>query len=240
MRTILLLACLLGCSPVPASVEAPPGAPAAAAMQMRSWPLPAGVAPVLADAIDDALRIDRDLTQGQAIVGPGGSLVVVATPSVLEGVEALIAQAVASPAPAPRNVELSYWLVTGSAGEPSRSAGLDAVSEALDVLRSSDGVDRFELLSSRTLRTLDGSPGELEGGTHGDAPGHLAVEQRVTIEPGGDAVIAWIDIDARFGDRSMVLSSKMLLVPGKTTVLSQLGGDDDNAYLLVRAAVQPQ
>lgn len=232
MRSLALLLCLVGCDPTPHTPRPLPEGE----VSMRTWTPPPGTAPGLVHALNSAMYVGREAPRrGHAVEGPGGALVVVAPEAVLDGVDALVQQAASQPAQPARNVELSYWLVVGrpDAGGEGAAPELGEVADALDTLAATDGVSGFELLARRRLRTLDGASGQLKGQ-------QLLVEQEATIEPGGEAVIAQLRIEAWFEARQLELSTRMLLVPGQTVVLSQLGsGGAEIAYLLVRAAVVP-
>jgi hypothetical protein len=217
----------LGCaSPLPLAPAGPPP------VELRAYDLPPGHAGRLVGSLQRVLD-----PAGRAQEGPGGSLVVVAPADVLDGVDVVVRRAIEGPAaPAPRNVEVEYWVVRGvRAAEGSRGPELDAVGGTLDAIQSTDGPMALSLVTRRRLRTLDGDRGEIED----DA---LRISQTVGVEPGGDTIVADTRLEVPYVQGqphpAAKVQTRIAMRSGAVAVLSQTGFPSDQGtsslYLLVR------
>jgi hypothetical protein len=224
---VLLVTWMFGCGASPVASEV-------AAVELRTWDLPAGFSERLVASLNRALTRAGDDAEpiGRATTGPGGTLVVVAPPRVLDGVDALVTRATSGPAAtAPRGVEIAYWVVRGveQAGDDPRLA---EIAPALELIVASDGPMRFELDGSRVLRTLEGEKGTLDGSDGID------VEQVASFEPGSDVVIA--DLAVHIPEVTE-LRTRVAAPSGETVVLAQTEADAEGhtvpLYVIVRATV---
>lgn len=224
----VLCATLTGCGSPPAPLA---GAAAVDPVLLRAWDVPEGYAPRLVGSINRL--IEREGGPGRAAEGPGGTLLVVAPVGVIDGVDGLVKRAVeAPPAPAQRNVEVTYWLVRGvPADADSRGPGLDPLDATLDAIVATDGPQALSLVARRSLRTLDGERGAIKD--------HQAeLSQVVSIEPGTDHVVADVRVTV---PRATEVDTRLSLRTGAHAVLSQAGYDDDagasSLYVIVRPEI---
>ena len=216
MRWFPLVA-LFACAPA-----ASPSGPSP--VELRTWELPPGYATRLVGSLQRTLG-----DVGRASEGPGGTLVVVAPAGVLGGVDALVREARdQQPPPAPRNVELQYWLVEGAPSDhPAAGPGLEPLQAAIEPLQRVDGPMTLTLLDTRRLRTYDGDRGEI-------ADERLLVRQTVGIEPSG-ALLADVELQV---ERGAQVKTRIALADGQLAVLSQTSDTPGTSlYVVVRPTI---
>lgn len=241
--TLLLGACDRGPAPAPAAppptAQAAPAAPGAeAAVELRAYPVPKGLAGELANVINSQLYRTQELAPiGRAQVGPGGQLLVTAPASVHTGIEALLARLGDAAPEAPPVVEMTYWAVTavplspGAEEAPPRAPELREVAPALDVIASTEGPRRFTLIEKLSVRQVSGSEAAVEGR-------RLNARQSASARDG--EVIADLSLRQNRGGevRTQVsIPENKLLVLGQAGSMSEDGTTPESVYFIVRAAV---
>ncbi|MEZ4237264.1 MAG: hypothetical protein R3F59_14165 [Myxococcota bacterium] len=221
-RTLLLLLPLaLGCA------ETPPPLPGPEPLALQTYAVPDGYADRLVGTLNRAFaRSGEDIARATA--GPGGTVVVAAPRSVLQGVEALVDQVGKLPPEVPRDVQLDYWVVQGVPAAATRvPPDLAALAPVLEAVAEADGPLDFGLVAARRLRSLAGDRAELSDGVV------RKLTQVAALEPGGATVVA--DLEVVVGDTQ--LTTRIATPPGQTTVIAQAGAADAAAgwlYVLVR------
>lgn len=212
-------------------------APVREAIEMRAYDVPQSLAPELRGVIDRLLAWGEkgEVRLGRAALGPGGRLVVSATPAVHAGIEQLVAGLRDDPPAEPAVVEMTYWLVEARpADAPSDPPpALAALRPALDAITAADGPRRFTPIETLRLRSAAGEHGEIEG---------RRVKAHQTASVRGGDVLARIDLRHRGGgfETDLALPLDTLLVLGQTGADPPAGDDGappGDLYYIVRARV---
>lgn len=211
---LLLAACSL---PVP-QPEAP---------QLRSFDLRPGQASRLIDPLN---HLFHERLPGRALEGPGGALLVVAPPSVLDSVASLVERLDAAPSVPERDVLVEYWIVRGQpAPSAERGEGLDVLSASLDEIQRVDGPLSLTLEARRQLRSRDGAVAVIEG--------EVEVRQNASVSADGSKIVA--DIHAKIDGEGEV-DTRLTLRAGQIAVLSQGAYSGETPawmYILVRPTI---
>jgi hypothetical protein len=201
-------------------------------VELRTYRLPNGYAERVVGTLNRAFERGQEAVDvARATAGPGGTVVVVAPRTVLAGVDQLVADVASVPADTPRNVQLEYWLVRGEPGALDVPPELRAVAPVLEAVAEADGPQRFSLVATRRLTSLDGDSAEIS-----DDVLHK-LRQVASVEPGAAAIVADVTIEVR---RGAEIRSRLVVAPGKTVVLAQAGGPTaDEAPSSLYALVRP-
>lgn len=225
MRTLLPLS-LFACS-----IRAPepqPASPTEAELEMRVFDVAAGNQELTASLINRLLPTPKD---GRAMKGPNGTVVVVASSSVLDGVGDLVGRLEDAPAPAetgPATVELEYWVVTGKpAAEPVIPQDLQTLGPAVEAIITADGPQTLSRRNHQRLVTRQGRAGTLDTNA-------MRIEQRIEVDE-SDRIHAEIEI--RLGGEAR-FETEIAVQPGKYVVLAQAEVQDDNVYIVARPTLK--
>jgi hypothetical protein len=219
---------------------------------LRSYEVPQDIAQEVRDALATALSAPgKDhASLGTVIVGPGGRLIVTATPEIQAGVDRIIKDITSRELPPTPSVAYDVWIITGSpASAPARGGEVPTeLGPALESLRKARGDLKFALLEHFSTRSRSGrEKSEVSG-----ASAEIELETKVQRGPDGrPRVEADIEIEgyerfvpgqppaAPFG-----IKSQVTLVPGEFLVigqsLSRAPGDETQrreVYFVVRATL---
>ena len=218
----LLLACSLP------TVENP-----TTTIELRAFEVPPEHADRLSVTLNHVLSGNTDTPIGRARTGPGGTLLVAAPSTVIDGVEPLIdAVTAAKPPPAPNNLSVHYWLVEGVDGEVGHDERLNSVATTLASIVEADGPQYFELLASQRITSLEGE--RAEATTLGDF-GETWFMQRIDRDPNSGAFVGEIHI--REDETVGRIETRIALSPDQTAVLAATSHDSASIYILVRPQV---
>jgi hypothetical protein len=227
-RAFLLLAPLLMAATACRKSEAP--APHAD-WELRSYEVPAADR----QAVVGVLR--GLLNEGKIELSPDGRIAMLAPPRIHQQVQREILQPLAArarpgAAPAkPSNFSITYWMVRARPGPggPAASAtppGLEEVAAVLPEIRKTGNASELELLERLLVRSMEGS-----ATTAGRA---FIVRQKASLFGGNvisdlviQALVHPVDDGGILMPKSMtheeILTSRVSLKPGQTTVVGQLG-----------------
>lgn len=206
--------------------------PAAEPMELRSYDLPPGTA-------DRVHALLQRVADGRVEQGLHGDVVVLAAPSVHEGVEDIVEAVRADPPKLvqQRNVRMDYWLVRARPGTADAEPGLAPVSKALEAIEASDGQQVFTLFSRESLLSAEDGEAEAKGA-------RSKIGQITSISPDG-LVLASLDMTLEGGSAT---STSVKLRPGQLLVLGHIGVLDErfgptpdaepsSLYIIVRATI---
>jgi hypothetical protein len=130
---------------------------------MRSYEVRPEIANEVASALRSALSPSSGPYYGRVSLSPSGQLLVVAPPSIQQGVEQVLKEVAArEPATTP-SIHFEAWLVTASTGAPADSPNLKEIAPALHALEQSKGPAHFELLEKLTTQTRSGQESSVQG-----------------------------------------------------------------------------
>lgn len=209
-----------------------PTAPAPAPVEMRTYAVPAALASEVRGVVDRLLSWGENQPRlGRAALGPGGLLVVSATPTVHAGIEQLVAGLEQAPPAAPAGIELTYWLVEGRPGGDVVAPELKEMRPVLDAIIAADGMRAFGVLEKLELRTLAGEWGELDGRV-------ARVRQSASVRDG--EVLAEVELKHPTGGlrTHLALPLDTYLVLGQSRGADAPdGGGQLDLYYVVRARV---
>lgn len=217
-----------GASPAASSAAAPP-AITLASVELRTYVVPPPLADEVRRVVDRLLHWGEGQPRlGRVELGPGGELLVSATPAVHAGVEQLLTRLAQEPPAEPSSVELTCWLVEARPAEyPDVPIALAPLRPALDAIGGAEGPRRFTLVESVRLRTVAGEGGRVEGRT-------LQVAQTATVR--GREVVAHLDLRHPGGG----IETRIALPVDAVSLIGQAGVEGASAgelYYLVRARV---
>lgn len=204
--------------------------------ELRTYEVPGGRAGELAGVLRSALSRGRDQpTQGTVKRLGDDRLVVVAPPSIHEGVEQLCRDfADGDEAPAPRTVTLDYWILRvgdGTAGAGNLPEALSGVVEEIAERGQSD----VSLLEQLELSSVTNEHAQIEGS-------RAEVIHTVTVV--GEQIVAEVGIELR--ESGSKLRTRISLEPNTFVVLGRGGysrvgpdrdGEAETLYYVVRARV---
>lgn len=182
--TICALALLIaGCDRTPQVVPLPypPGsAPGAKSpVSLRTYSVPAGQRPAAYDALRALLTAGDKI--GSVRMGPSGTLMVLTTGAIHEGVASFVAELQKAPpaaAPEAKNVVGRYWFVEGRLGEGEDDPALAPIAQTLKAIEQRQGPMIFSLVEQVQVRS--------SAGDRGSAIGRAArVMQSLVALPGG-------------------------------------------------------
>jgi hypothetical protein len=242
LRSLALLIAVLAvglvarCGASPAATDA--AGTTSETVELRTYSVPAGYESQVPSMLRAALGGEG---MGRVSVGPTGTILVLALPSVQRGVEAFLAELdqAGAPPPGPRPVLLSYWIVLGVAApqaSESRIAGdpaLGEVEHALGEIVRAQGPQRFKLLERIQLTSVGDEWAQASGN-------QVRVRQRATHI--GDVVLSDIQINLH----GHQLETQVKLQPEQVAVLAQTGVGDwarssefraENVYYIVASRI---
>lgn len=183
---------------------------------LRTYEVPAGAARQLRQALREVFWMDKGEKKGfaaaRAELSPDGRLVILASASIHEGVAALVKDMARRPFPMAQSVDLTYWLVVGSANAkpPAPGSELQPIGPALAEIVKGQGEMQFTLVERLRVRSLSAERGEAGGRG-------ARVEQMATVTP--DGVIAEIHVS----QDAHRLKTRVRITAGQTVVLGATG-----------------
>lgn len=246
LTTLIMFPAFLLCAcegPPPAvapnpAVEAVVTAPASAAdePELRTYDVPGGRAGELAGVLRSALSRGKDQpTQGTVRRLGDHRLVVVASPSIHEGVEQLCREfADGDEAPPPRTVTLDYWILRVGDGTTGAGNLPEALSDVAEEI-AEQGQSDVSLLEQLELSSVTNEHAQIEGA-------RAQVIHTVTVV--GEQLVADVAVELR--ESGSKLRTRISLEPNTFVVLgrggySRVGPDTDaeaeTLYYVVRARV---
>ncbi|MBT3222071.1 MAG: hypothetical protein HN348_23610 [Proteobacteria bacterium] len=203
------------------------GPPGPEMVELRSYKVPEAKKGQLVDMLNDSLRGGEETApRGRASEGPGGELILVATPHIHHGVQEMLSTLEVSPVSPPKNLLLTYYVVTEDpqGGDDPR---LVSIEKALETIRQTDGVETFRLDALRSLLSMDGKSADLSGGG-------WTFEQWASYSPEDDTFKVAIGVNYTFFN----LNTQVQLAPGQLLVLARnVDGNDALSYVIVKAEI---
>ncbi len=224
LGTVTALSLSQGCT-TPQAADAPDPQ---SVVELKTYSVPHGYENEVRTMLQNALGGDE---AGRVEMGPSGKLVVLARPSIQDGVQAFIRELEdMESAPAPVPVTLNYWIVVGSpAGTVNANSvqrhGMDGydvlgpddlndVAPALAEIAGSVGPIEFSLVERLRLSSMGGDRARVMG-------------RRVQIGQYATTLSGHIVADLEIGIRGFQLSTQVKLKPDQFVVLGQTGYDGD-------------
>lgn len=183
---------------------------------LRSYQVEARFRDEVHETLDEMLRLHQ---MGSVKVLPNGMLAVMAPFRQHQEIEALIAgvnQSQSEPTP---TIQMDYWVVEGTPGQPySNDLALNTLSPILTRIQETHGRLGFRILDRASITSQSGSTSILNGSI-------MTVEQRATAN--GSNLNAWVVIHYN-GEFSQSLELNFsarpgeFLVLGNTTIMEKL------------------
>jgi hypothetical protein len=209
LPVLLFTACMA--APVAPTTPVSEAAQEAEQPVLRTYELPEGAAARVRPLLERLLV--RGASLGRVEEGLSGEVVVIAAPSLQEGVAEIVARAQTVPPAAvtTRNVRMDYWLVRAwPAEETTKGPGLAAVDKSLARIVEQDGPLDFELSAHESLLSTNDGRAELS---------NSATElSQITAIDTSDVVHAMLDVGSRYGPK---LSTEVRLAAGQQLVIAQ-------------------
>jgi len=238
-RTIATAALLTALLLAPACWRGPAPAPQEPQVFLRTYQVPPGYEDEARQMLRNALVIG-DKVQGSVSVGPSGTVLVVAPPTIQTGVQAFVEQ-LKQAAPekrGPQAVALDYWILVGRRSAPGRPAaseprregpgfvvlgtdGLPALDAALGQVAAKQGPTEFSLLEHLRVTSV----GDEFASNNGR---QSAVRQRAATSAAD--VVAEIRLGVNRTPHE--LNTRVVLKRGQVLVLAESGyaGDPPAAF----------
>ncbi len=241
---------LLGCQSRPGGEAEPqnrPGAPATASalssaapartgLVVKSYDLPAGLAPEVAALVNRLLkRGDAEPPVGTAEPGASGKLVVAAPAEVQSGVEEIVAQYKdAKPSP-PAEIEITYWVVTAKPSDkPDLPENLKEIAPALEALSTGAGPRTFDLLEKQRLASVSGEGAKVRGRYFEIAQVATGRDGKAVAQVG----VKGLDLKASL-ETKLTLPAGELMILGESALESQKATPNLTVIYVARARVSP-
>ena len=221
-----------------ASCRPAPGPPGSEVLELRSYEVPEGYSRELEILVNRALDGgEGNADKGRALQGPGGELILVATPQIHRGVGEMLGKLELAPAQPPRNIWCSYYVVLGRPMTAEASdvpdSRLSSITKALDAIRLADGPQFFELWDSRSLLSVDGQTAVIDGRS-------LRVRQTASYSPENETIQLELGVASGLGN----IDTQVQLVPDQLLVLGRNAGTSDgqntSSYVIVKAEIVDQ
>jgi len=204
------------------------------ALNLHAYEVPEAHAERLASTLNTMLRGGGEDSIGSAQLGPGGTILVAAPPSVIQGVSRIVSHVKSAPSPTPpTNLAVDYWLVESTEGAYGFDPELAAIDSTLKALAETDGPRYFHVLSTQRIASLEGERATAQTSFE---RGQTQFKQRILRDPHSGAFIGEIEIEdaKRFGQ----ISTRIALDPKKTAVLgATTTADDSSLYIVIRPRV---
>ena len=230
-RTLSLFLLITACSasrggadPAAAGAEATPTAQESAgeesdAMVMRTY----AVTPAESQRIKAVLRsllqeTEHGAGHGRVEDAGDGRLVVVAPPSIHEGVAELVEQVRSGDAASPgETVEVTYWFVAGTPGKTTELKAHPSIAPALQEIVEHEGPMAFEVLETASVAGL------LDERAHASGD-KFRVSQ--TVSRSDERFLANLQVNGAMNFRAglgLSLETRVAVEPGKLVVVGQSG-----------------
>ncbi len=164
-----------------------------------------------------------DAVNARVVAGPSGEVIVVASEDVQVGVEQFLDGLDSVPSGAPPNVELTYWVLSGRAGEGARPA-IPMIAPALDAIEARSGKMDFTVVSGTSLISRSGDWAE-SSATHG-----LNVNQSASVNPSDDSIVAKVTIGIPGKSR---IETQIALKDAQVAVLAEVGAEAGSSFYYV-------
>ncbi len=207
---------------------------------LRSYDVRPEIAKEVEGALTTALSPVNGFPYGRVNLSPSGQLLVVAPPSIQQGVEQILKEVASRKPAATPSIRFEAWLVTASPGAPTDSPSLTEIEPALRAVEQSKGSAHFELLEKLSTQTQAGQNSSVQGErTSLSVTGSL---RRDSKDQPVIAALVVLNTHISHGGPPPSIKAQTELRPGELLVLGQSslseGADADRAlYYIVRATL---
>ncbi len=207
---------------------------------LRSYDVRPEIAKEVEGALTTALSPANGFPYGRVNLSPTGQILVIAPPSIQEGVEQILKDVASRKPAATPSIRFEAWLVTASPGAAGDSPDLKEVEPALRALEQSKGAARFELLEKLSTQAQSGQNSSVRG-----ERASLSVTGSLRRDGKDQPVVAallMLNANTSHGEAAPSIKAQTELRPGELLVLGQSGLSEGAVagralYYIVRATL---